>query len=108
MTTPAPATPLPTGPAANQNPALIADAMNHLIQDIGFIMLKRINDPTFIVPPYRLTNIRQCTLVIGSWGMNIPFVSATCEITDGGLDMPKVVVLTMNVYDQTWTYNISS
>lgn len=110
MDTPAPvaANGLPSGPTPQQNPALIADVMNHLIQDIGFIMLHRINDPTFIVPDWRLSNIRQCTLGMGPWSMTIPGISANCEIQDAGLDTPSNVILTMHVYTQTWVYVIKS
>lgn len=102
-----PTTPLPSGPTQQQNPALIADAMNHMIPAIGQIMLKRINDPTYIVANGTLALIRTCTLAIGDWSMQLIGVSAKCEIQSGGLDMPDVVVLTMNVYGRAWSYVIT-
>ena len=99
--------PLPSGPTAQQNPALIANAMSKLITYIGDIMLKRINDPTYLAPEGLLLDIRLATLAMGAWSMSLTgVIAASCDIVDGDPDGPKIVVLNMIVYGRQWQYTI--
>lgn len=100
--------PLPPGPTTQQNPMLIADAMGKQIVFIGQIMLKRINDPTYIAPKELLEGVRVATIAMGNWSMSVSngLVAADCTIQQAEPDGPAPVLLTMNVYGHCWKYMI--
>lgn len=99
---------MPEGPTAQQNPALIADAMSKLITYIGEIILHRANDPTYIAPAQMMQNIRIATTAIGSWSMSVSdgMVSSHCTVLQGEPDAPPPVEVIIEVYGLTWTYRV--
>lgn len=114
MSTPAP-TPtslpvMPAGPTAQQNPALIADAMTKLITYIGEIILHRANDPTYIAPEQMMQNIRKATTVIGSWSMSLSggMVASKCTVQLGEPDGVAPVEVVICVYGRVWTYMVDA
>lgn len=97
---------MPSGTTAQQNPALIADAMSKLITYIGEIILHRANDPTYIAPEQMMQNIRIATTAIGSWSMSVSdgMVASHCTVLQAEPDAQPPVEVVIEVYGLTWTY----